>query len=182
MTDKGIADKVYLEPITEDAIIKILAAEKPEGVLAGFGGQTALNLAMSLDAKGVFAKYGARLLGVNKESIHKAEDREAFKELMQTIGEPIPPSVTATTMAECVSFVDEIGYPVIIRPAYTLGGTGGGIAHNYEELDHFCKMGMSVGYGGNGTGRAYSDAIALLVGGNLTASQINTKGHGYCVD
>jgi len=142
MTDKGIADKVYLEPITEDAIIKILAAEKPEGVLAGFGGQTALNLAMSLDAKGVFAKYGARLLGVNKESIHKAEDREAFKELMQTIGEPIPPSVTATTMAECVSFVDEIGYPVIIRPAYTLGGTGGGIAHNYEELDHFCKMGM----------------------------------------
>ncbi len=142
MTDNGIADKVYLEPITEDAVEQILAKERPEGVLAGFGGQTGLNLAMALDEKGVFEKYGAKLLGVNKESIHKAEDREAFKDLMLEIGEPIPPSTIATTMEECRAFVEQIGYPVIIRPAYTLGGTGGGIAHNQEELEHFCKMGM----------------------------------------
>ena len=142
MTDQGIADKVYLEPITEEAVIKILEKEKPQGVLAGFGGQTGLNLAMALDEKGVFEKHNCKLLGVNKESIHKAEDREAFKELMMNIGEPIPPSTIATTLEECQEFVREIGYPVIIRPAYTLGGTGGGIAHNDEELEHFCKMGM----------------------------------------
>ncbi len=142
MTDQGIADKIYLEPITEDAVTKILEKERPEGVLAGFGGQTGLNLAMALDEKGVFEKYGARLLGVNKESIHKAEDREAFKELMMEIGQPVPPSTIATTLEECREFVDKIGYPVIIRPAYTLGGTGGGIAHNDEELAHFCRLGM----------------------------------------
>ncbi len=142
MTDNGIADKVYLEPITEEAVTAVLEKERPEGVLAGFGGQTGLNLAMSLDAKGIFEKYGARLLGVNRDSIHKAEDREAFKALMMEIGEPIPDSTIATTMEECRSFVEKIGYPVIIRPAYTLGGTGGGIAHNDEELDHFCRLGM----------------------------------------
>ena len=142
MTDQGIADKVYLEPITEDAVEHILAQERPEGVLAGFGGQTGLNLAMALDEKGILEKYGARLLGVNKESIRKAEDREAFKELMQEIGEPVPPSVIATSLDECRDFVRENGYPVIIRPAYTLGGTGGGIAHNDEELTHFCLLGM----------------------------------------
>lgn len=142
MTDNGIADKVYLEPITEEAVTAILEKERPEGVLAGFGGQTGLNLAMSLDEKGIFEKYGVKLLGVNRESIHKAEDREAFKELMLEIGEPIPDSTIATTMEECRCFVDKIGYPVIIRPAYTLGGTGGGIAHNDEELEHYCRMGM----------------------------------------
>ncbi len=91
MTDQGIADKVYLEPITEEAVEQIIEKERPEGVLAGFGGQTGLNLAMALDEKGIFEKYGARLLGVNKESIDKAEDRESFKELMQQIGEPVPP-------------------------------------------------------------------------------------------
>jgi carbamoyl-phosphate synthase large subunit len=142
MTDKGIADKVYLEPITEDAVTRIIEKEKPEGVLAGFGGQTGLNLAMSLDEKGVFEKYGVKLLGVNKDSIHKAEDREAFKALMEEIGEPIPPSIIATGIEECRDFVEEIGYPVIIRPAYTLGGTGGGIAHSDEELAEFCAMGI----------------------------------------
>ncbi|MCI9476947.1 MAG: carbamoyl-phosphate synthase (glutamine-hydrolyzing) large subunit [Emergencia sp.] len=142
MTDQGIADKVYLEPITEEAVEQILAKERPDGVLAGFGGQTGLNLAMALDEKGVFEKYGVRLLGVNKESIHKAEDREAFKALMLQTGHPIPPSTIATSLEECKAFVEEIGYPVIIRPAYTLGGTGGGIAHNDEELEHFCQLGM----------------------------------------
>ncbi len=142
MTDQGIADRIYLEPITEDAVEQILAKERPEGVLAGFGGQTGLNLAMALDEKGVFEKYGARLLGVNKDSIRKAEDREAFKSLMEEIGQPVPPSVIATTLEECRNFAEKIGYPVIIRPAYTLGGTGGGIAHNDEELEHFCRLGV----------------------------------------
>ena len=142
MTDQGIADKVYLEPITEEAVEQIIEKERPEGVLAGFGGQTGLNLAMALDEKGIFEKYGARLLGVNKESIDKAEDRESFKELMQQIGEPVPPSIIATTLEECRHFVAENGYPVIIRPAYTLGGTGGGIAHDEEELEHFCRQGI----------------------------------------
>lgn len=142
MTDHGIADKVYLEPITEDAVTRIIEEEKPEGVLAGFGGQTGLNLAMTLDEKGVFEKNGTRLLGVNKDSIHRAEDREAFKSLMEEIGEPIPPSIIATGLEECRTFVSEIGYPVIIRPAYTLGGTGGGIANNDEELEEHCKMGI----------------------------------------
>lgn len=143
MTDKGIADKVYLEPITEDAVTKIIQQERPDGILAGFGGQTGLNLAMALDEKGIFEKYGVKLLGVNKESIHKAEDREAFKELMGQINEPVPPSIIATGYEECRAFAEETGYPVIIRPAYTLGGTGGGIAHNEQELREHCDMGIA---------------------------------------
>lgn len=144
MTDKGIADTVYIEPLTEDALEKIIEKERPDGVLAGFGGQTGLNLAMELDEKGIFVKYGARLLGVNKDSIKKAEDREAFKELMLEIGEPIPQSTIATHMKECYDFIDEVGYPVIVRPAYTLGGTGGGIAENREELDVLAQRGMEA--------------------------------------
>lgn len=143
MTDKGIADKVYLEPITEDAVTKIIQQERPDGVLAGFGGQTGLNLAMALDEKGIFEKYGVKLLGVNKESIHKAEDREAFKELMGQINGPVLPSIIATGYEECRAFAEEIGYPVIIRPAYTLGGTRGGIAHNERELREHCDMGVA---------------------------------------
>ncbi|MBK5253387.1 MAG: carbamoyl-phosphate synthase (glutamine-hydrolyzing) large subunit [Peptostreptococcaceae bacterium] len=142
MTDERIVDKVYMEPITEDAITAIIEKERPEGVLAGFGGQTALNIAMQLDEKGVFKKYGVKLLGVNKDSIHKAEDRDAFKTLMQEIEEPIPESIIATTMEECKGFVEEIGYPIIIRPAYTLGGTGGGIAHNDLDFKKHCTTGI----------------------------------------
>ncbi|MCB6992030.1 carbamoyl-phosphate synthase (glutamine-hydrolyzing) large subunit [bacterium 210820-DFI.6.37] len=142
MTDKGIADKVYMEPLTEEAMEKILEKERPDGILAGFGGQTGLNLAMALEEKGVLEKYGVKLLGVNRESIEKAEDREEFKKLMQEIGEPIPPSIIATSMEECYRFVEEIGYPVIVRPAYTLGGTGGGVANNDEELELYCQRGM----------------------------------------
>ena len=142
MTDQGIADRVYIEPITEEAVIRIIEKEHPDGILAGFGGQTALNLAMKLDDQGVFEKYGVKLLGVNRDSIRRAEDREEFKELCQQIGEPIPPSITATTFEECKEVADRIGYPVIIRPAYTLGGTGGGIASNEEELREHCSMGI----------------------------------------
>ena len=111
-------------------------------LLAGFGGQTGLNLAMELDHKGILKKYGTELLGVNRESIKKAEDREEFKKLMQEIGEPIPSSIIATSMEECYDFVKEEGFPVIIRPAYTLGGTGGGIAENMEQLEMLCYKGM----------------------------------------
>lgn len=142
MTDKGIADKVYLEPLTEEALEAIIKMEEPDGMLAGFGGQTGLNLAMEMDAKGILAKYNVELLGVNKDSIRKAEDREEFKKLMQEIGEPIPASVIATSMEECYDFIKKEGLPVIIRPAYTLGGTGGGIAETMEELDDLCYKGM----------------------------------------
>ena len=138
MTDKGIADRVYMEPLTEEALEQILAKERPDGILAGFGGQTGLNLAMELENRGVLKEYGTQLLGVNRESIKKAEDREAFKELMQEIGEPIPSSVIATSIEECYEFVKKEGLPVIIRPAYTLGGTGGGIAETMEELERLC--------------------------------------------
>ena len=133
MTDKGIADKVYMEPLTEEAMEQILERERPDGILAGFGGQTGLNLAMELEEKGILAKYGTELLGVNRDSIKKAENREEFKKLMQDIGEPIPNSTIATSMDECYRFVEEEGFPVIIRPAYTLGGTGGGIAEQRKS-------------------------------------------------
>lgn len=142
MTDKGIADKVYMEPLTEEALTQILEKERPDGVLAGFGGQTALNLAMELDEKGILKNLGVELLGVNKDSIKKAEDREEFKKLMLEIGEPIPPSVIAMNLEDCKKFIETEGYPVIIRPAYTLGGTGGGIADNDKELEILCKRGI----------------------------------------
>ncbi len=142
MTDEGIADRVYLEPLTEEAVTSIIEKERPDGILAGFGGQTGLNLGMSLDEKGIFQKYGVKLLGVNKRSIERAEDREEFKNLMNEIGEPIPPSAIATSLEECRAFVEKAGYPVIIRPAYTLGGTGGGFATNDEELKEHCEMGI----------------------------------------
>lgn len=142
MTDEGIADKVYMEPLTEEALTQILEKERPDGLLAGFGGQTALNLAMELDEKGVLKRLGVELLGVNKDSIKKAEDRDEFKKLMLEIGEPIPPSIIATTLDECKNFIKTQGYPVIIRPAYTLGGTGGGIADNDDDLEILCKRGI----------------------------------------
>ncbi|MDR3363631.1 MAG: carbamoyl-phosphate synthase (glutamine-hydrolyzing) large subunit [Clostridiales Family XIII bacterium] len=142
MTDEGIADKVYLEPLTKEALEAIIERERPQGVLAGFGGQTGLNLAMELDEKGVLKKYGARLLGVNRDSIRKAEDREEFRTLMREIGQPVPGSIIAHGIEECRAFVRTAGYPVIIRPAYTLGGTGGGIANNDAELDVLVTSGV----------------------------------------
>ena len=141
MTDINMADKVYIEPLNIESLEKIIATELPDGILAGFGGQTALNLAMTLEEKGVLSKYGARLLGTGSDTIKQAEDREAFKELMLRIGEPVPRSIIATKVAQCEEFVLKFGYPVIIRPAYTLGGTGGGIATNHEELVALCDKG-----------------------------------------
>ncbi|OPJ60302.1 carbamoyl-phosphate synthase (glutamine-hydrolyzing) large subunit [Clostridium oryzae] len=144
MTDMDIADKVYIEPLAVDSIEEIIKKEKPDGVLAGFGGQTALNLAIDLEQQGILKKYNVKLLGINSESIKKAEDREAFKELMLQINQPVPMSIIATELKQCTDFVNEYGFPVIIRPAYTLGGTGGGIAENMEELIEICSRGIEM--------------------------------------
>ncbi len=142
MTDKNIADKTYIEPLTVESLEKIIAREKPDGVLAGFGGQTALNLAMELNKAGILKKYNVELLGIKVESIENAEDRKSFKNLMEKIGEPVAVSTIATNLDECKEFLNEISLPIIIRPAYTLGGTGGGIANNYEEYLEICKNGL----------------------------------------
>ena len=142
MTDANMADKVYIEPLTVDAIEKILEREKPDGLLAGFGGQTALNLAMKLDEEGILEKHNVKLLGMQLKTIRKAEDREEFKNLMIEIDEPVAESIIATNLTECEDFVKVNGYPVIIRPAYTMGGTGGGIASNHEELLEICANGI----------------------------------------
>ena len=142
MTDMNVADKVYIEPITIDTVEKIIEKERPDGLLAGFGGQTALNLAMDLKEEGILDRYNVELLGVKPQTIKKAEDREEFKELMLEIGEPIAKSIIATNIDECKKFVKENGYPVIIRPAYTLGGTGGGTASNEKELEEICASGF----------------------------------------
>ncbi|MDR0885047.1 MAG: carbamoyl-phosphate synthase (glutamine-hydrolyzing) large subunit [Clostridiales Family XIII bacterium] len=142
MTDNQVADKVYLEPLTADALESLLERERPEGILAGFGGQTGLNLAMKLDEDGILEKYNVDLLGVNRESIKKAEDREEFRSLMYEIGEPVPASAICNSLAESEAFVEEAGYPVIIRPAYTLGGTGGGFAYNHDDLVDKVESGL----------------------------------------
>ena len=134
MTDTTIADKVYMEPITLDYIAKIIRYERPDAILPGIGGQTGLNMAMLLEKKGILKENRVELLGTSSKSIERAEDRELFKELCQSIGEPVIPSEIANTLEECISAAKSIGYPVVLRPAFTLGGTGGGFANNEEEL------------------------------------------------
>ncbi len=134
MTDTTIADKVYMEPLTLEYIAKILRYERPDAIVPGIGGQTGLNLAMQLEKKGVLKECGVELLGTNSESIERAEDRELFKELCASIGEPVIPSEITYSIEEAKRAAAEIGYPVVLRPAFTLGGTGGGFAYNEEEL------------------------------------------------
>ena len=134
MTDTSIADKVYMEPLTLEYIAKILRYERPDAIVPGIGGQTGLNLAMQLEKKGVLKECRVELLGTSSESIEKAEDRELFKELCQSIGEPTIPSQITYSLEEARAAAREIGYPVVLRPAFTLGGTGGGFANNEEEL------------------------------------------------
>ena len=144
MTDTDMADEVYIEPLNVESLENIIDKERPDGILAGFGGQTALNLAMKLKDEGILDKYNTKLLGINSESIKKAEDRDEFKKLMLEIGQPIPQSIIANKVEECVDFVKKYGFPVIIRPAYTLGGTGGGFAKNYDELNEVCARGLEM--------------------------------------
>ncbi|HSA07006.1 MAG TPA: carbamoyl-phosphate synthase large subunit [Candidatus Gastranaerophilales bacterium] len=142
MTDDNIADHVYIQPLTVDALDYIIEKERPEGLLATLGGQTGLNLAVELNEAGILDKYNVKLLGTSLKAIKQAEDRESFKKLMQDIGEPIPPSDIVDNIEDGIKFAEKIGYPVIIRPAYTLGGTGGGIAENEKELKEIIYTGL----------------------------------------
>ena len=134
MTDTQIADKVYMEPLTLEYIAKILRYERPDAIVPGIGGQTGLNLAMQLERKGILKECGVQLLGTSSESIERAEDRELFKEMCESIGEPVIPSQITYNLDEAKKAAAEVGYPVVLRPAFTLGGTGGGFADNEEEL------------------------------------------------
>lgn len=142
MTDTHIADRVYIEPLTVDFLEAIINKERPEGILATLGGQAGLNLAVQLAEQGILEKYGVELLGTSLEAIKKAEDRELFKETMQKLGEPVPESTIVEDVEAAVRFANTIGYPIIVRPAYTMGGTGGGIAENEEELIEIVIKGL----------------------------------------
>ncbi|MGG4264537.1 carbamoyl-phosphate synthase large subunit [Peribacillus simplex] len=144
MTDELSADKVYMEPLTTDFITKIIEMERPDAILPTLGGQTALNLAVDLENNGVLLKYNVELLGVTLDTIKKAEDRKLFKELMCEINEPVPVSCIANSIEEAVIFSKENNFPLIVRPAYTLGGTGGGLCNNEEELIKITRNGLSL--------------------------------------
>ncbi|CAM4342258.1 carbamoyl-phosphate synthase large subunit [Saccharibacillus endophyticus] len=142
MTDTNMADKVYIEPITLEFVTQIIRHERPDGLLPTLGGQTGLNMAVELARAGVLESENVKLLGTQLHSIEKAEDRDLFRELMRELEQPVPDSVIVTTLQESLDFANEIGYPIIVRPAYTLGGTGGGICANEEELRDIVASGL----------------------------------------
>ena len=144
MTDTTIADKVYMEPLTLEYLAKVIRYERPDAIVPGIGGQTGLNLAMQLEKKGVLRECNAELLGTSSESIERAEDRELFKELCEEIGEPVLSSVIAENMEDGLRAAEEIGYPVVLRPAFTLGGTGGGFADNPEECAEILRGALEL--------------------------------------
>lgn len=144
MTDKAIADKIYMEPLTPEYVANILRIERPDAIVPGIGGQTGLNLAIQLERQGVLKECGVELLGTTTESIEKAEDRELFKKMCEDIGEPVLPSIITHSMEEGLSAAEEIGYPVVLRPAFTLGGTGGGFADNEEEFRDIMKNALRL--------------------------------------
>ncbi len=144
MTDHVMADRIYIEPLTTDIVKRIIEKEKPDSILSNLGGQTGLNLSMQLDAEGFLKKHNVRLLGSKRETIDKAEDRQTFKDTMEKIGQPVIPSVVVYDVESAIKFADEVGYPLIIRPGFTLGGTGGGIVHNEEELIEITSNGLRL--------------------------------------
>ncbi|AIY83661.1 carbamoyl phosphate synthase large subunit [Clostridium baratii] len=144
MTDKEVADKVYLEPLTLEFVEKVIAKERPDSLLAGMGGQTGLNLAVELYESGILDKYNVKVIGTSIESIKEGEDRELFRNMMNRINEPVIQSEIVTDFEAGMKFAEKIGYPVIVRPAYTLGGTGGGIAENKDELSEILKSGLQL--------------------------------------
>lgn len=144
MTDKNIADRVYIEPLTVDVVKQLIRKEKPDSLLPTLGGQAALNIAMELEESGFLKETNTRLIGTTSLTIKKAEDRLEFKNTMEKIGEPIAASEVVETVEAAIAFTNAIGYPVVIRPAYTLGGSGGGIAHNEEELTEICSNGLRL--------------------------------------
>ena len=144
MTDQEIADKIYIEPLTIEFIEKIIEKERPDSLLAGMGGQTALNLAVELHEAGILEKYGVEIIGTSVESIKKGEDRDTFREVMRQINQPVVVSDIVTDLESGLEFANKIGYPVVVRPAYTLGGTGGGIAETVEELTEILTQGLQL--------------------------------------
>ena len=144
MTDKDIADKVYIEPLTVEVVEQLILKEKPDSVLPTLGGQAGLNLAMELEERGFLKEHNVRLIGTTSETIKKAEDRQEFKDTMEKIGEPIAASLVVRNVEDGVAFSNKIGYPVVLRPAYTLGGSGGGIANNEEELIEILENGLRL--------------------------------------
>ena len=144
MTDPDMADATYIEPITPETVAKIIAIERPDALLPTMGGQTGLNTSLALEKMGVLEKYGVEMIGANRTAIEMAEDRKLFREAMDRLGLENPRAIIAETMEECMEALDDIGLPAIIRPAYTLGGTGGGVAYNREDYEHFCKTGLDA--------------------------------------
>ena len=144
MTDKALADEIYLEPLTAETVKRIIEKEKPDSMLAGLGGQTGLTMAMQLDKEGFLQAHGVRLIGTNAQAIDKAEDRQLFKDTMTAIGEPVIPSDIAEDVDSALAVAERIGYPVIIRPAFTLGGTGGGVAYDAEEMKTAARTGLDA--------------------------------------
>lgn len=144
MTDKALADHIYLEPLTEQTVKRIIEKERPDSILCGLGGQTGLTIGMQLAKDGYLDEMGVKLLGTNAEAIDKAEDRQMFRDTMVKINQPVVPSDIATTLERAKEIADEIGYPVIIRPAFTLGGAGGGVAYNEHELEVIAKNGLML--------------------------------------
>jgi carbamoyl-phosphate synthase large subunit len=144
MTDEEVADRVYLEPLTVEVVAKVIERERPDGLLAGLGGQTALNLAVALEDAGILGQYQVAVLGTPLEAVRDAEDRERFKRRMVAIGEPVPPSRTVNTVKEALGFAQEVGLPLVVRPAFTLGGTGGGLVHSQDELEQVVERGLQA--------------------------------------
>ena len=144
MTDRGMATRTYIEPLTIETLEKIIAKERPDSVIAGMGGQTGLNLACELYDSGILEKYDMRVIGTSIESIKEGEDRDSFKQLMERTNQPIAPSEIVTDLESGLAFAKKIGYPVIVRPAYTLGGTGGGIAEDEEQLSEILAQGLHL--------------------------------------
>src|SRR5690606_18313356 len=142
MTDTNMADRVYIEPITLEFVSNIIRKEKPDGLLPTLGGQTGLNMAVELAKNGILEKEGVQLLGTQLTAIEQAEDRDLFRELMRELEQPVPESDIVTSVPQALDFAGEIGFPIIVRPAYTLGGTGGGIANTAEELAEIVASGI----------------------------------------
>ncbi|MBQ4265544.1 MAG: carbamoyl-phosphate synthase large subunit [Clostridia bacterium] len=175
MTDTDIADKVYLEPLTVESVERIIALERPDSLLASLGGQTGLNMAMELDERGILEKYNVKLLGTKIDAIRRAEDREDFKNMMLDIGEPCIDSVIVHDVQPAVDFANEFGYPVIVRPAYTLGGTGGGFAANEKQLREICADGLR-------SSRVHENLIEKSVAGwKEIEYEVIRDGAGNCI-
>ena len=143
-TDARMADKVYLLPVSPEFVSRVIESERPDGIMIGFGGQTALNCGVQLNQSGILEKYGIKVLGTPISGIESTEDRNLFKKVMKGVGIPVPPSGASYSVKEARSLADQIGYPVILRVAYTLGGKGGGVARNEYELDEIARRGLSM--------------------------------------